>query len=167
MKILDKLEEIIASICLIVMTILTFSNVVARYVFSASFSFSEEITTYLFVLLSLLGTAIAAKRGAHLGLSIITDAVGPKVRKILNCIGFFIATVFCAAIFWYGIGMVQNQQMLGQVTAGMQWPEWIFGSFVPIGAFFATIRFAKVLVKEIKGRPEAPAKDKGEEVTGV
>ncbi|MCP1111335.1 C4-dicarboxylate transporter DctQ subunit [Lachnospiraceae bacterium PF1-21] len=159
MKFLNKIEEIIAATCLIVMTILTFSNVVARYVFSASFSFSEEITTYLFVLLSLLGTAIAAKRGAHLGLSIITDAVSPQVRKILHCIGFFIATIFCLAIFWYGIGMVANQRMLGQVTAGMQWPEWIFGSFVPIGAFFATIRFGEVLIKEIKSKPDV----KGEE----
>ena len=74
MRIFDKIEEILAAACLIVMTILTFANVVVRYLFSASFSFSEEITTYLFVLLSMLGTAIAAKRRAHLGLSIVTDA---------------------------------------------------------------------------------------------
>lgn len=160
MRILDKFEEIIASVCLIVMTILTFANVVSRYVFSASFSFSEEITTYLFVLLSLMGTAIAAKRGAHLGLSIVTDAVGPKVEKVLRIIGYIVATVFCAAIFYYGIKMVMNQRMLGQVTAGMQWPEWIFGSFVPIGGFFATFRFAQVLVNEIKRKP----KEKKEEV---
>ena len=82
MRIFDKIEEILAAACLIVMTILTFANVVARYLFSASFSFSEEITTYLFVLLSMLGTAIAAKRRAHLGLSIVTDAVGPKAEKV-------------------------------------------------------------------------------------
>ena len=45
MRIFDKIEEILAAACLIVMTILTFANVVARYLFSASFSFSEEITT--------------------------------------------------------------------------------------------------------------------------
>ena len=91
MRIFDKIEEILAAACLIVMTILTFANVVARYLFSASFSFSEEITTYLFVLLSMLGTAIAAKRRAHLGLSIVTDAVGPKVEKMLKIIGYFVA----------------------------------------------------------------------------
>lgn len=84
MRIFDKIEEILAAACLIVMTILTFANVAARYLFSASFSFSEEITTYLFVLLSMLGTAIAAKRRAHLGLSIVTDAVGPKAEKVLK-----------------------------------------------------------------------------------
>ena len=93
MRIFDKIEEILAAACLIVMTILTFANVVARYLFSASFSFSEEITTYLFVLLSMLGTAIAAKRRAHLGLSIVTDAVGPRAEKALKIIGYFVAVL--------------------------------------------------------------------------
>ena len=166
MQIIDKIEEVLAGICLIVMTILTFANVVSRYVFSASFSFSEEITTYLFVLLSLLGTAIAAKRGAHLGLSIVTDAVNPKVRKVLHIIGFFIASAFCAAIFFYGVKMVMNQRMLGQVTAGMQWPEWIFGSFVPLGGFFATARFVQVLENEIRGKAKDSAAGQNEEVIG-
>lgn len=154
MKIFDKIEEILAAVCLVVMAILTFANVIARYLFSASFSFSEEITTYLFVLLSMLGTAIAAKRRAHLGLSIVTDAVGPKAEKILRIIGYVAAVLFTGAIFYYGIRMVMNQRMLGQVTAGMQWPEWIFGSFVPIGAFFATVRFIQVLIEEIRRNPE-------------
>ncbi|MFV0363801.1 MAG: TRAP transporter small permease [Suipraeoptans sp.] len=165
MRILNKIEEIIAGTCLIIMTILTFANVVSRYLFSASFSFSEEITTYLFVLLSLMGTAIAAKRGAHLGLSIITDAVGPKTEKILRLIGYGVSTIFCGAIFYYGILMVANQRMLGQVTAGMQWSEWIFGSFVPIGAFFATMRFLQVFIIEIKTKPEIKDKKMQEEVS--
>ena len=37
----------------------------------------------------------------------------------------------------------------------MQWPEWIFGSFVPIGAFFLTLRFIQVLIAEIKTKPES------------
>ena len=62
-KILDNIEEVLCAICLSIMTIITFINVIARYVLSASLSFTDEITTYLFVLLSLLGSAIAAKRG--------------------------------------------------------------------------------------------------------
>lgn len=153
MKIFDWIEEGLSAVCLVVMTILTFANVVARHVFSASFSFSEEITTYLFVLLSLLGTAVAAKRKAHLGLTILTDAVSPKIRKIMGIISYTLAVLFSAAIFYYGLKMVMNQRMLGQVTAGMQWPEWIFGSFVPIGAFFVVIRFAQCLIEEIRQKP--------------
>ena len=86
LKVLDWIEEIICVLCTIVMTVLVFANVISRYLLHSSLSFSEEITTYLFVLLSMMGTAIAAKRRAHLGLSIITDAVGPKAHKPV-CLG--------------------------------------------------------------------------------
>ena len=151
-KILDYIEESLVCVCLVVMTALTFVNVVARYVFSASLSFSEEITTYLFVLLSLLGSAIAAKRGAHLGLTIISDRVGPKAGRVLGIISMAFATAFSALICYFGFFMALNQFNKGQLTAGTQLPEWIFGSFVPIGALFVTIRFGENLVRLLTGK---------------
>ena len=147
MKILNKIEEGICILCLIAMTTLVFANVFSRYVLHLSLSFSEEITTNL---LSMMGTAIAARRRAHLGLSILTDAVSPKVRRALLIFGFGLATVFCFAVFFYGIKMVRNEYILGQVTPSMQWPEWIYGCFVPFGAFFMTLRFAQVTLEEIR-----------------
>jgi C4-dicarboxylate transporter DctQ subunit len=150
MKILNKIEEGICILCLIAMTTLVFANVFSRYVLHLSLSFSEEITTNLFVLLSMMGTAIAARRRAHLGLSILTDAVNPKVRRALLIFGFGLATVFCFAVFFYGIKMVRNEYILGQVTPSMQWPEWIYGCFVPFGAVFMTLRFAQITLEEIR-----------------
>ena len=150
MKILDKIEEAICILCLIAMTALVFANVFSRYVLHLSLSFSEEITTNLFVLLSMMGTAIAARRRAHLGLSILTDAVSPKVRRAMLIFGYALSTVFCFAVFFYGIKMVRNEYILGQVTPSMQWPEWIYGCFVPFGAAFMTIRFAQITLEEIR-----------------
>lgn len=157
MKSLDRIEEIICAVCLVVMTLLVFVNVASRYLLHASLSFSEEITTNLFVLLSMMGTSIAAKRRAHLGLSILTDAVNPRTRKIMSVGGFAIATVFSLALFVYSVLMVVSQYRLGQVTASMQWPEWIYGTFVPFGAFFMTIRFAQTTAEEWKQSTEETA----------
>ena len=134
------------------MSILAFTNVLARYFFHASFSFSDEITTYLFVLLSLIGASIAAKRHEHLGFTVIEDLVPPTVKKILNFISYLMAVIFTSIIFYYGILMVISQYTLGQKTAGMQWPEWIFGSFIPIGSFFVLIRFLQILIHIISGK---------------
>ena len=150
--ILGKIEDIIFAICMIIMTSLTFANVVARYVFSASFSFSEEITTYLFVMLSLIGSAAAARRKAHLGFTAILDLLPKGLQKIIQTMSYALATFFSAALFWYGISMVQSQIYHRQVTAGMQWPEWIFGSFVPIGAFFITVEFLFMLIDTVSGK---------------
>lgn len=149
-KFLGNIEEILCAICLSVMTMIAFINVIARFLLSASLSFTDEITTYLFVLLSLLGSAVAAKRGAHLGLTVVLDVVSPSVRKVLKTIGFLFAVLFSGSIFYYGIFMVKSQMERGQITANMQWPEWIFGSFVPIGAFFLTIRFIQAFIYELK-----------------
>jgi C4-dicarboxylate transporter DctQ subunit len=150
MKILNKIEEGICILCLIAMTTLVFANVFSRYVLHLSLSFSEEITTNLFVLLSMMGTAIAARRRAHLGLSILTDAVSPKLRRAMLVFGFGLATVFSFAVFFYGIKMVRNEYILGQVTPSMQWPEWVYGCFVPFGAAFMTLRFAQATLEELR-----------------
>ncbi len=149
---LAYIENIVCLIAMVIMTVLTFANVVARYVFSASFSFSEEITTYLFVLLSLIGSAVAARRKAHLGFTALIDMASPATRRMLSIISYSLAVVFSGALFYYGTQMVASQFSRGQVTAGMQWPEWIFGAFVPLGAFFITIEFF-FLLKEALGEP--------------
>lgn len=153
--ILSRIEEVLCVIALVIMTFLTFANVIARYVFSASFSFSEEITTYLFVLLSLLGSAVAARRKAHLGFTALIDIVPENVRRIFHAISFLLATLFSSALFVFGMKMVYSQMSRGQVTAGMQWPEWIFGAFVPLGAFFITLEFLFLLINVLKGDEEA------------
>ena len=98
-EILGKIEDIICAICMIIMTSLTFANVVARYVFSASFSFSEEITTYLFVLLSLIGSAAAARRKAHLGFTAILDLLPKGLQRAIQTMSYTIATLFSATLF--------------------------------------------------------------------
>lgn len=153
--ILSRIEEVLCVIALVIMTVLTFANVIARYVFSASFSFSEEITTYLFVLLSLPGSAVAARRKAHLGFTALIDIVPENVRRIFHAISFLLATLFSSALFVFGMKMVYSQMSRGQVTAGMQWPEWIFGAFVPLGAFFITLEFLFLLINVLKGDEEA------------
>ena len=154
-KILDSIEEIICIICTVVMVCITFANVICRWTGIGSLAFSEEIATYLFILLSMMGTAIAAKRRAHLGLTVLPDAVNFKARKALLVFVYGLATVFSALLVYYGILMVINQYNLGMVTSAMQWPEWIYATFVPFGAVFVTIRFAQATIQEARVKPES------------
>lgn len=151
---LEKIEKVVSCVCVSIMAVLVFANVIARYVFNHSLAFSDEMSTYLFVLMSFMGTAIAARRKAHLGLSIVTDRVSPKARKTINIVMYAIAALFCLLIVFFGIQMVISQYQLGQETAAMQWPEWIYGSFVPVGAAFSAIAFIEGAVKMAREAPE-------------
>ena len=80
---------------------------------------------------------------------------GQTPRKALLVFVYGLATVFSALLVYYGILMVINQYNLGMVTSAMQWPEWIYATFVPFGAVFVTIRFAQATIQEAKVKPES------------
>lgn len=151
---LEKIEKFVSCVCVAVMSILVFINVIARFVFNSPLAVSDEMSTYLFVLMSFMGTAIAARRHAHLGLSIVTDRLSPQGRKIMGMIMYAISALFCLLIVIFGVQMVISQYQLGQQTAAMQWPEWIYGSFVPVGAAFAMLAFISGIIEMAKEDPE-------------
>lgn len=143
----EKIEKFVACVCVSIMAVLVFANVIARFVFKHSMAVSDEMSTYLFVLMSFMGTAIAARRKAHLGLTIVTDRLSPRARLAVQMLMYALSALFCLLIVIFGILMVVSQYQLGQETATMQWPEWIYGSFVPIGAAFAMIAFLQTMAE--------------------
>jgi len=137
----EKAAKWLLVISLAVMAILNFSNVLSRYVFHASLSFTEEITTNLFVYNTFIGAAIAARRGAHLGLTLISDRLNQKHQNVLAMIVAIIAAGLFAVLIYMGSGMVQSQIEYGQKTAALGIPEWWFGMAIPLGAFFVMVSF--------------------------
>ncbi len=67
MSLTDRLEETLIAVILGMMTLLTFANVIARYVFETGTLWGLEVTVFLFGWLVLLGASYAVKITAHLG----------------------------------------------------------------------------------------------------
>ena len=131
------------------MTILTCINVFARYVFRSSMPFVEELTSLGLVIISLTGAAVAAKRGAHLGLTLLTDFLPEKAQKACVILGHLLGVAFGAIMLYYGVLMARQEFTLGQKTAGMQWPEWLFGMFIPISGAVLVIRYGQLAITTI------------------
>lgn len=155
MKFLNNIENYIMSIGLTIMTFITVANVISRKFLGLSMSFLEEITTAMFLLITLLGAAVAAKRGGHLGLSVLTDLLPKKHQKYVILITWVTSLIFSGLLIKYGIAMVQSEIRMGITTPSLGWPEAIFGSFVPIGGIFILIRFTQWTFNAIKQSKEA------------
>ena len=67
---------------LTLMTVVTILQILCRMWFRA-LTWSEELTCFLLVLASFLGTAVAFKRGAHLAVSFLLDALPRQLRKVI------------------------------------------------------------------------------------
>jgi len=151
----EKAAKLLLVISLAIMALINIANVLSRYVLHASLSFTEEITANIFVYNTFIGAAIAARRGGHLGLTIITDRLPNKYNRVVTLLVSIISAGLYGILIYMGYGMVESQITYGQRTAALAVPEWIFGLAIPIGAFFIMISF-------IVGGYEA-FREKGEE----
>ena len=50
----EKIEKFVSCACVSIMAVLVFSNVIARFLFKHSLAVSDEMSTYLFVLMSFM-----------------------------------------------------------------------------------------------------------------
>src|SRR5436309_13082897 len=57
----------VIALCLAVMVVLVFGNVVLRYGFNSGITISEELSRWLLVWLTFLGAIVALRQHAHLG----------------------------------------------------------------------------------------------------
>ena len=65
-----------------VMVVLVFGNVVLRYGFNSGIVFSEEVSRFVFMWLTLLGALVAMHDGAHLGMTSVIASLPPVGQRI-------------------------------------------------------------------------------------
>ena len=141
MKIFKKIMNAVAAIenCIRVVStllilVLTVGNVFSRKVIHRSWSFTEELVVAVFVLITLMAAALACRKGELVNLSLVPDRMSAKGQKVLMVINAVLSVAFTAVLFKYGLDKVITQLENGKRTFVLNWPEWIFWSFVPIGA---------------------------------
>jgi TRAP-type transport system small permease protein len=76
------LLKIAIALCLALMVILVFGNVVLRYGFNLGITVSEEISRWLFVWLIFLGAIIAMREHGHLGVDSLVKRLPPLGKKV-------------------------------------------------------------------------------------
>lgn len=145
---LARLEEFILVALFAFMAVMNFLNVVCRYCFSSSFSFTEEVTITAFVWVSMVGIAVGYKRLAHLGMSFLVDHMPKKVQPFMALLSMVCSVVLILLLYKYGSEMVSNQIRLGSKTPALGMPMYIQGLSIPVGAVFCLIRAVESGVKE-------------------
>ena len=104
-KLSDKLNrgaEVSIGILLAVMSIVIFMQVIYRYVFSSSLSWSEELGRYILVYLTFLGASVAVKRNSHIGVEVVVKLMPRPIARVLEWVANVLSLVFFAILIIYG-----------------------------------------------------------------
>jgi len=169
----DEIEETAIAVILGLMTLITFANVIARYVFNSNILWALELTVFLFAWLVLLGVSYAVKKTAHLGVDAVISLLSPGPRRILAlvsvacCLAYSLLLLKGSWDYWWKFATtasfleVNDIPMPGFLQFFADWlndgeayekmPRYIPYVVLPVGMALLTLRFLQAGLRVWRG----------------
>ncbi len=173
-KITDLFEETLIAFFLGAMTLLTFTNVVFRYVLNDNILWALELTVFMFAWMVLVGASYGVKKHFHIGVDVVINLAPARLRKLYAlvavalCLAFSILLLIGSWNYWYpfvterawyetdDIPMPEVLQFLADsMNEGERYeklPRFIPYAALPIGMAMLTFRFIQIALQIISGK---------------
>lgn len=172
-RIVNSFEEGMISFLLAAMTLVTFSQVIARYVFNTGAVWALELTVYLFAWLVLFGMSYGVKIGVHLGVDAFVKVFPPTGQRVLTlvaalaCIAYAVILLAGAWQYWskiYQIGIPTEDIYVPRAIVEALYPgeayeeipvsRWIPYAILPLGLALILFRFIQATWEVWTGKRE-------------
>ncbi len=145
----NKLEESLLSILLVIMTILVFTEVVARFAFNHGISWAQELTLITNSWIVLLGASYCIREKAHIGVEFLTDKLDGTAARSVAIIALLACLIY-SGIFLYGsVLYVWEDYQIDIELDDLPISTWIPASVLVIGFALIAIRFLQAFYQVI------------------
>lgn len=140
-QVLNKVEDAVASSLLIITSLLVFVQVILRYKFNYSISWSEEVSRMMIAWFIFIGSSMAVKDNAHVNMDALFSIISGRAKILVGMIVDIINIIFCIIIIIAGINMLKNAMAIGSMATSVKIPLYIPYASVPVGVFLMLIRY--------------------------
>jgi C4-dicarboxylate transporter DctQ subunit len=152
LRYLERAEEGLIALLLAVMTSITFSQVIARYIFNYSFVWALELVTYLFAWLIFLGMSYGVRVGSHIGVDLLVKSLGRRTAQVAGGLGAVLCMAYSVILFYGGWVYVEKMYDNGIMAQDLPVPQWVPRLVLPIGFGLLFLRFAQLLYRIVTGK---------------
>ncbi|MBF6617179.1 MAG: TRAP transporter small permease [Candidimonas sp.] len=140
-----KIEDWISVLVLAGLALITFINVIVRYMTDGSFAWTEEISVFLLIILTMTAGATAFVRNQHIRIEVYADGGPPQRRRRLAIIGNSIVLLFFVLLTILSGRMVFDDYTWGDTSPAIGVPNWWYTVWMPVLAGAITLRVAGIL----------------------
>lgn len=147
-----RIEEAIAAAAMAMICLITFANVVVRYLTNASFAFTEEISVFLLVVLTLIGAAAAFARDRNIRVDFFVLMLPAPLRKALDLLAMALSALLFAMVGWFGWRFFLDDWQYGTTSPGLGLPQWVYSVWLTVLAVLIVGRIAGRFVRVGRSR---------------
>ncbi|MCD7956269.1 MAG: TRAP transporter small permease [Lachnospiraceae bacterium] len=146
----ENLEEVILILLLIAMVCIMGIQVVARYCFNQSLSWSEELTQYLFVWTTFISVSYCVKKRISIKIEQLLNILPEPGQTALRLFRHTVVFIFCIIMLPYCLRYLQQSIELEATSAALGIPMYYIQSAPLAGFLLLTIRVAQAWWREAK-----------------
>lgn len=145
----EYFEKAFLIVCLSVMVLLIFMQIVLRWLGSATI-WAEELARYIMLYLLWVAASYAVKRNEHIRLTVLVEKVTGKKRDKLELVVLGVWLMFALWLLVEGIFLVQKISAMHQVSAAMRIPMVIPYASAPVGGLLMSVRLVQKIIETLK-----------------
>lgn len=151
-RIVNHLEEGVIALLLGGMTLFTFSQVIARYVFNTGAVWALEATEFMFAWMIFIGMSYGVKIGGHIGVDAAVKLLPRRAQQIVGLIGAAACVAYSAIVVIGSWNYVGKLYKIGVEAQEIPVPRWIPLSVLVFGFGLLGFRFLQVFVRILLGK---------------
>ena len=141
-----RFERAFAAGCMALLCIITFANVLVRYLTNVSFAFTEEISVFLLLALTLLGSVSAFVESRHVRITLLVDLLPRAGKALCSAIEWLANVAMFSLLAWSGYRMAMDDFEFEVTSPGLGLPQWIYTVWLPLLSALIVVRLILLLI---------------------
>lgn len=160
LRVLDGIISVMISVLYASIIVAMFGQVLFRYILGSPFTWSEEISRYMFIWLTYLGAYAAIERKGHIAVDFFTRYLPPTPQRYLSIVLSLLVACVLAFVFYLGVWMTLENikaewQTIPFLSMGLSYAA------VPVGACLMILGLLRVTVREFTKKEFRANKEPG------
>ena len=138
-------EDVVSVAAMALLALITFTNVLVRYFTASSFAWTEELSIFLLIVVTMTAGSTAFVRSQHIRIEFLADSGSHTRQRWLARIATLCSVLFFLALTILSGRMAYDEYTWGDTSPAIGVPTWWYSIWVPILSAVITLRLAGML----------------------
>lgn len=135
-----SVEGVLGALLMALLCLITFANVLTRYLTNVSLAITEEFSVVMMVMLALLGAGAAFAKGGHLRMGFAADQLPARWRLGLEALVLLLGAVLFGLLVWFGVRLTWDEYRYEVSSSGLGAPQWLYTMWLPLLSLWVVLR---------------------------
>lgn len=148
------IEDWLAVSILAVLALITFTNVLVRYFSDQSFAWTEEISVFLLIVLTMAGGSSAFVRNHHIRIEAVADKGSPSRQRRLAILSHTIVLLFFILLTVLSARLVMDEYRYEETSPAIGVPTWWYSIWLPAMGTVIVLRVVGILRRLLRSNAQ-------------